>query len=69
MFYQEALPKFGDFFLYPVSIACLQLEIDTAKISRYIRKRQISKLTSICAIIYGAYFCMGFYKRDVFFTT
>ena len=37
-----------DFGLYPVSIACLQSEID---ISRYVRKSRISKFTSLCMVM------------------
>ena len=39
-----------NFGLYHVLITCLQSEIDSAEISRYVQKSEISKFTSICAV-------------------
>ena len=64
MFYQEALPKFG---CYPMSIACLQAEIDTDKHLLRSKKpnQQIHALLFAVAFHVGAYFCMGAYKHNV----
>ena len=55
-----------NFGCYPMSIACLQAEIDTGKHNYYVRKSRINKFTSfVVAFHVGAYFCMGAYKHDV----
>ena len=69
MFYQDALPKF---WLYPVSIACLQSEIDIGK-NYPLHSKQPTQQINInfslrgnwCLFMWGACFCMGAYKCNV----
>ena len=57
MFYQEALPKFR---FYPMSIACLQLEIDTGKkIAATFEKAESGN--SLPFAVYFQYWCLFLY--------
>ena len=64
MFYQEASPEFH---FYPVSITCLQLEIDTGKkiAATFEKSESANSLPFAVYFHMGAYFCMGAYKRNV----
>ena len=50
-------------------IACSQSEIDTGDSGHYVRRTESANLFPFawngCLFMWGAYFCMGAYKRDV----
>ena len=58
------------FGLYPASIACLQSQIDTGE-HKPLRLKKLNQQIHFhlarngCLFMWGAYFCMGGYKRDV----
>ena len=66
MFYQDALPEFP--FLSSVD-SLLTIEDTLAESSHYVQKAESANLLSLarnwCLFMWGAYFCMGAYQRDV----
>ena len=69
MFYQEALPKCW-FVCCVVSLLAIGARHWRKLAATFEKKGRISKCTSVCAargafFMWGAYFCIGAYKRDV----
>ena len=59
-----------NFVFYPVSIACLQLEIDSGEVAATFEKAESANSLPFtlngCLFMWGTYFCMGAYKHNAY---